>query len=51
MLDVPHEMLPGAISSRGPFAEVASGVLGKRAGADRGGDRRSAIRAPSDSVR
>jgi glycerol kinase len=31
MLDVPIEMLPGAISSRGPFAEVARGTLGNRA--------------------
>jgi glycerol kinase len=31
MLDVPKEMLPGAISSRGPFAEAAAGVLGPRA--------------------
>jgi len=30
MLDVPIEMLPGAISSRGPFAEVARGTLGNR---------------------
>src|ERR1700730_13636805 len=31
MLDVPAEMLPGAISSRGPFAEVARGTIGNRA--------------------
>ncbi len=31
MLDVPAEMLPGAISSRGPFAEVARGSIGNRA--------------------
>ncbi len=31
MLDVPKEMLPGMISSRGPFAEVAAGVLGRGA--------------------
>ncbi len=31
MLDIPREMLPGAISSRGPFAEAAAGVLGARA--------------------
>ena len=30
MLDVPNEMLAGAIGSRGPFAEVARGVLGNR---------------------
>src|SRR5260370_3832271 len=31
MLDVPREMLPGTISSRGPFADAAAGVLGSRA--------------------
>ena len=31
MLDVPAEMLPGAISSRGPFAEAARGSIGNRA--------------------
>ena len=31
MLDVPAEMLPGAIGSRGPFAEVARGTIGNRA--------------------
>ncbi len=31
MLDVPVEMLPGAISSRGPFAETAPGTIGNRA--------------------
>ena len=31
MLDVPAEMLPGAISSRGPFAEAAAGTIGNRA--------------------
>ncbi len=31
MLDVPAEMLPGAISSRGPFAEAAPGTVGNRA--------------------
>jgi glycerol kinase len=31
MLDVPTEMLPGAIGSRGPFAEVAAGTIGNRA--------------------
>ena len=30
MLDVPNEMLPGAISSRGPFAETAPGTIGTR---------------------
>jgi len=31
MLDVPGEMLPGAIGSRGPFAEAAPGTIGDRA--------------------
>jgi len=31
LLDVPAEMLPGAISSRGPFAETAPGTIGNRA--------------------
>jgi glycerol kinase len=31
VLDVPAEMLPGAIGSRGPFAEAASGTIGNRA--------------------
>ncbi len=31
MLDVPAEMLPGAISSRGPMAEAARGMLGNHA--------------------
>jgi len=31
MLDVPAEMLPGAISSRGPFAETSKGTIGNRA--------------------
>jgi glycerol kinase len=31
MLEVPIEMLPGAISSRGPFAEAARGTIGNRA--------------------
>jgi len=31
MLDVPAEMLPGAIGSRGPFAETAPGTIGSRA--------------------
>jgi glycerol kinase len=31
MLDVPAEMLPGAIGSRGPFAEAAAGTIGNRA--------------------
>ncbi len=31
MLDVPAEMLPGAIGSRGPFAEAAAGIIGNRA--------------------
>ena len=30
MLDVPFEMLPGAIGSRGPFAEAAPGTIGNR---------------------
>jgi glycerol kinase len=30
MLDVPFEMLPGAIGSRGPFAEAAPGIIGNR---------------------
>jgi glycerol kinase len=31
MLDVPAEMLPGAIGSRGPMAEAAAGTIGNRA--------------------
>ena len=31
MLDVPPEMLPGAISSRGPIADAAAGTIGNRA--------------------
>jgi glycerol kinase len=31
MLDVPAEMLPGVIGSRGPFAEAAAGTIGNRA--------------------
>src|SRR5580658_758864 len=31
MLDVPAEMLPGAISSRGPIADAAPGTIGNRA--------------------
>jgi glycerol kinase len=31
MLDVPAEMLPGAISSRGPIADAAAGTIGNRA--------------------
>lgn len=31
MLDVPNEMLPGAISSRGPFADTARGIFGRGA--------------------
>jgi glycerol kinase len=31
ILDVPREMLPGAISSRGPFAETAPGTIARRA--------------------
>jgi glycerol kinase len=31
MLDVPAEMLPGAISSRGPMAEAARGTIGNHA--------------------
>jgi len=31
MLGVPREMLPRAISSRGPIAEVAAGTIGERA--------------------
>lgn len=31
ILDVPREMLPGAISSRGPFAETAPGTITRRA--------------------
>jgi glycerol kinase len=30
MLDVPAEMLPGAIGSRGPMAEAAAGTIGNR---------------------
>ena len=30
MLDVPAEMMPGAIGSRGPFAEAAPGTIGTR---------------------
>jgi glycerol kinase len=31
MLDVPAEMLPGAISSRGPIADAVAGTIGNRA--------------------
>ncbi len=31
MLDVPAELLPGAIGSRGPFAEATAGTIGNRA--------------------
>ncbi len=31
MLDVPREMLPAPVSSRGPIAETAPGILGSRA--------------------
>ncbi len=31
IFDIPREMLPGAISSRGPFAEAVAGTLARRA--------------------
>ena len=50
MLDVPAEMLPGAIGSRGPFAETARWDDRKSGGADWRCDRRSAVGAVSASA-
>ena len=51
MLDVPREMLPRAVSSRGPMAETAAGHDRAARDSNRRGDRRSAIRAVRAGLR